>query len=115
MGKSGRVLLDLAHYADSDEAEKDLERPWAWRYARGDRRSIAMPDEFTIEQIAAMNCRTDYRAEVAQGFSARRHQSRSRRRRREGATGGSHGHIRYCMARHDGALCAVPQRQIRPH
>src|ERR1035438_7832480 len=28
----GRAWLDLAHYADSDGYEKDLVRPWAWRY-----------------------------------------------------------------------------------
>ena len=27
-----RAWLDLAHYADSDGYEKDLVRPWAWRY-----------------------------------------------------------------------------------
>ncbi|HZL56418.1 MAG TPA: DUF1549 domain-containing protein, partial [Bryobacteraceae bacterium] len=30
--KSARYWLDLAHYADSDGFEKDLPRPWAWRY-----------------------------------------------------------------------------------
>jgi len=30
--KWSRAWLDLAHYADSDGFEKDLIRPWAWRY-----------------------------------------------------------------------------------
>lgn len=30
--KWARYWLDLAHYADSDGYEKDLVRPWAWRY-----------------------------------------------------------------------------------
>jgi len=30
--KWARYWLDLAHYADSDGFEKDLVRPWAWRY-----------------------------------------------------------------------------------
>ena len=53
--KWARYWLDLAHYADSDGYEKDLERPWAWRY-RGwviDALNRDMPyDEFVTEQIA---------------------------------------------------------------
>ena len=30
--KWSRAWLDLAHYADSDGFEKDLIRPWSWRY-----------------------------------------------------------------------------------
>lgn len=30
--KWARPWLDMAHYADSDGFEKDLVRPWAWRY-----------------------------------------------------------------------------------
>lgn len=30
--KWARYWLDLAHYADSDGFEKDLVRPWSWRY-----------------------------------------------------------------------------------
>ncbi len=30
--KWARYWLDMAHYADSDGFEKDLVRPWAWRY-----------------------------------------------------------------------------------
>ena len=30
--KWARYWLDIAHYADSDGYEKDLVRPWAWRY-----------------------------------------------------------------------------------
>jgi hypothetical protein len=50
-----RYWLDLAHYADSDGYEKDLERPWAWRYRQWVIEALNrdMPyDEFTIEQIA---------------------------------------------------------------
>jgi hypothetical protein len=53
--KWARYWLDLAHYADSDGYEKDLERPWAWRYRQWviDALNRDMPyDEFTIEQIA---------------------------------------------------------------
>ena len=50
-----RGWLDLAHYADSDGYEKDLARPWAWRYRQWviDAFNGDMPyDEFTIEQLA---------------------------------------------------------------
>ncbi len=50
-----RTWLDLAHYADSDGYEKDLTRPWAWRYRQWviDAFNRDMPyDEFTIEQLA---------------------------------------------------------------
>jgi hypothetical protein len=53
--KWARYWLDLAHYADSDGYEKDLERPWAWRYRQWviDALNRDMPyDEFTIEQLA---------------------------------------------------------------
>jgi hypothetical protein len=53
--KWARYWLDLAHYADSDGYEKDLERPWAWRYRQWviDALNRDMPyDEFTIAQIA---------------------------------------------------------------
>jgi Protein of unknown function (DUF1549). len=53
--KWARYWLDLAHYADSDGFEKDLERPWAWRYRQWviDAFNRDMPyDRFTIEQIA---------------------------------------------------------------
>jgi hypothetical protein len=53
--KWARYWLDLAHYADSDGYEKDLERPWAWRYRQWVIAAFNrdMPyDEFTIEQIA---------------------------------------------------------------
>ncbi len=53
--KWARYWLDLAHYADSDGFEKDLERPWAWRYRQWviDAFNRDMPyDQFTIEQIA---------------------------------------------------------------
>jgi len=53
--KWARTWLDLAHYADSDGYEKDLVRPWAWRYRQWviDALNRDMPfDEFTIEQLA---------------------------------------------------------------
>jgi cytochrome c553 len=53
--KWARYWLDLAHYADSDGYEKDLERPWAWRYRQWviDALNRDMPyDEFSTEQIA---------------------------------------------------------------
>ncbi len=53
--KWARYWLDLAHYADSDGYEKDLERPWAWRYRQWviDALNRDMPyDEFATEQIA---------------------------------------------------------------
>ncbi|MEZ5404185.1 MAG: PSD1 and planctomycete cytochrome C domain-containing protein [Bryobacteraceae bacterium] len=53
--KWARHWLDLAHYADSDGYEKDLARPWAWRYRNWviDALNRDMPfDEFTIEQLA---------------------------------------------------------------
>jgi mono/diheme cytochrome c family protein len=53
--KWARQWLDLARYADSDGYEKDLVRPYAWRYRNWviDALNKNMPfDEFTIEQIA---------------------------------------------------------------
>ena len=50
-----RHWLDLARYADSDGYEKDLVRPYAWRYRNWviDALNADMPfDEFTVEQIA---------------------------------------------------------------
>jgi len=50
-----RNWLDLAHYADSDGYEKDLVRPWAWRYRQWviEAFNRDMPyDEFTIDQLA---------------------------------------------------------------
>jgi Protein of unknown function (DUF1553)/Protein of unknown function (DUF1549)/Planctomycete cytochrome C len=50
-----RLWLDLAHYADSDGYEKDLVRPYAWRYRDWviDALNSDMPyDQFTIKQIA---------------------------------------------------------------
>ena len=50
-----RHWLDLAHYADSDGYEKDLPRPWAWRYRNWVINAFNndMPfDQFTVEQIA---------------------------------------------------------------
>ncbi len=53
--KWARQWLDLARYADSDGYEKDLPRPWAWRYRQWVIESLNrdLPyDEFTIDQIA---------------------------------------------------------------
>jgi len=53
--KWARPWLDLAHYADSDGYEKDMPRPYAWRYRQWviDALNQNMPfDEFTIEQLA---------------------------------------------------------------
>ena len=50
-----RAWLDLAHYADSDGYEKDLVRPWAWRYRQWviDAFNRDLPyDQFTVAQIA---------------------------------------------------------------
>jgi mono/diheme cytochrome c family protein len=50
-----RHWLDLARYADSDGYEKDLVRPFAWRYRHWliNALNAGMPfDQFTIEQIA---------------------------------------------------------------
>ena len=53
--KWARYWLDLAHYADSDGYEKDLERPWAWRYRQWVINAFNQDlpyDEFAIEQLA---------------------------------------------------------------
>lgn len=50
-----RHWLDLAHYADSDGYEKDLPRPWAFRYRNWVINALNndMPfDRFTTEQLA---------------------------------------------------------------
>jgi cytochrome c5 len=53
--KWARMWLDLAHYADSDGYEKDLVRPYAWRYRDwvidALNHDLAY-DQFTIKQIA---------------------------------------------------------------
>jgi mono/diheme cytochrome c family protein len=70
--KWARPWLDLARYADSDGYEKDLSRPWAWRYRQWVIEALNhnMPfDEFTIEQIAGdlqSNASTEQR--IATGF-----------------------------------------------
>jgi hypothetical protein len=70
--KWARAWLDVAHYADSDGYEKDLSRPWAWRYRQWviDALNRDEPfDQFTIQQIAGdllPNPTTDDR--VATGF-----------------------------------------------
>nr|MDQ2900465.1 DUF1549 and DUF1553 domain-containing protein [Acidobacteriota bacterium] len=70
--KWARYWLDLAHYADSDGYEKDLVRPFAWRYRQWviDALNRDMPfDEFAIEQIAGdelPNATTEQK--VATGF-----------------------------------------------
>ncbi|HTB14732.1 MAG TPA: PSD1 and planctomycete cytochrome C domain-containing protein [Bryobacteraceae bacterium] len=70
--KWARSWLDVAHYADSDGYEKDLSRPWAWRYRQWviDALNRDEPfDQFTVQQIAGdllPNPTTDDR--VATGF-----------------------------------------------
>ncbi len=70
--KWARYWLDLAHYADSDGYEKDLERPWAWRYRQWviDALNRDMPyDEFVIEQIAGDELpRPTLEQKIATGF-----------------------------------------------
>ena len=67
-----RHWLDLARYADSDGYEKDLVRPYAWRYRNWviDALNRDMPfDQFTVEQLAGdllPNATTEQR--VATGF-----------------------------------------------
>ena len=54
--KWARHWLDLARYADSDGYEKDLSRPYAWRWRNWviDALNADMPfDEFTTQQLAA--------------------------------------------------------------
>ncbi|MGA3204821.1 MAG: PSD1 and planctomycete cytochrome C domain-containing protein [Bryobacteraceae bacterium] len=70
--KWARAWLDVAHYADSDGYEKDLSRPWAWRYRQWviDALNRDEPfDQFTMQQIAGdllPDATTDDR--VATGF-----------------------------------------------
>ncbi len=50
-----RPWLDLAHYADSDGYEKDLVRPWSWRWRQWLIQALNndLPfDQFTTEQLA---------------------------------------------------------------
>jgi mono/diheme cytochrome c family protein len=68
-----RPWLDLARYADSDGFEKDLARPWAWRYRHWVINALNsdMPfDQFTVEQLAGdllPNATVEQR--VATGFN----------------------------------------------
>ena len=68
-----RPWLDLARYADSDGFEKDLVRPWAWRYRQWVINALNsdMPfSQFTIEQLAGdllPNASVEQR--VATGFN----------------------------------------------
>ena len=85
--KWARPWLDLARYADSDGYEKDLSRPWAWRYRQWVIEALNrnMPfDEFTVEQIAGdllPNATTE--AAHRHGLpSQHAHQSRRRHRPR---------------------------------
>ncbi len=119
--KWARYWLDLAHYADSDGYEKDLERPWSWRYRQWviDALNHDMPyDEFTIEQIAGDELphpTLDQR--VATGFF------RNTLTNREGGVDRREanfeqlidrdGYVFHGLARHDGSLRAVSRSQIR--
>ncbi len=68
-----RPWLDLARYADSDGFEKDLVRPWAWRYRNWviNALNADMPfSQFTVEQLAGdllPNATVEQR--VATGFN----------------------------------------------
>lgn len=68
----GRHWLDLARYADSDGYEKDLPRPFAWRYRDWVIRAINrdLPfDQFTIEQLAGdLLPSADLDQRIATGF-----------------------------------------------
>lgn len=70
--KWARTWLDLAHYADSDGYEKDLVRPWAWRYRQWviEAFNRDMPfDQFTIQQIAGdLLPKATIEQQVATGF-----------------------------------------------
>jgi hypothetical protein len=71
-----RHWLDVAHYADSDGYEKDLGRPFAWRYRDWVIQAINadMPfDTFTVQQLAGDLLTTkdpeyDNNASVGSGF-----------------------------------------------
>src|SRR5690349_416639 len=70
--KWARYWLDLAHYADSDGYEKDLVRPWAWRYRdwviNAFNRDLPF-DQFTIQQIAGdLLPKATIEQQVATGF-----------------------------------------------
>ncbi|HUQ67951.1 MAG TPA: PSD1 and planctomycete cytochrome C domain-containing protein, partial [Planctomycetaceae bacterium] len=68
----GRHWLDRARYADSDGYEKDLPRPFAWRYRDWVIEAINADlsfDQFTVEQLAGdllPNATTEQR--IATGF-----------------------------------------------
>ncbi|MGH9630593.1 MAG: PSD1 and planctomycete cytochrome C domain-containing protein [Bryobacteraceae bacterium] len=70
--KWARHWLDLAHYADSDGYEKDLVRPWAWRYRHWVINAINrdMPfDRFTVAQLAGdLLSNSTVEQRVATGF-----------------------------------------------
>lgn len=70
--KWARHWLDLARYADSDGYEKDLPRPYAWRWRHWviDALNRNMPfDRFTLEQIAGDQLPNATREQkVATGF-----------------------------------------------
>src|SRR5437016_1186936 len=71
--KWARHWLDLAHYADSDGYEKDLPRPYAWRWRDWVIHALNSNvhfDQFTIEQLAGdllPNAGVDQR--IATGFN----------------------------------------------
>ena len=70
--KWARHWLDLARYADSDGYEKDLARPYAWRYRHWLINALNedMPfDQFTTEQLAGdLLPRATVEQRVATGF-----------------------------------------------
>ena len=119
--KWARHWLDLARYADSDGYEKDLVRPYAWRYRQWviDALNQDMPfDQFTVEQIAGdLLPKPTVEQRIATGISSQRSgESRGRCRSRGGAIRAereSREHGRHGVARTDGRMRAVPRPQVR--
>jgi hypothetical protein len=70
--KWARHWLDLARYADSDGYEKDLVRPYAWRWRNWviNALNADMPfDQFTVEQLAGdLLAKATVEQRVATGF-----------------------------------------------
>ena len=121
--KWARPWLDLARYADSDGYEKDLSRPWAWRYREWVINALNrdMPfDEFTVDQIAGdllPNATTEQ--SIATGFH------RNMLTNREGGVDRAEFRFEQNVNRtntigtvwlgSDGGMRAVPQPQVRSH
>ena len=119
--KWARHWLDLARYADSDGYEKDLVRPYAWRYRHWviDALNRDMPfDQFTVEQIAGdLLPKPTVEQRVATGFHrnvlTNREAGVDRAEARFEQDIDRDEHDRHGVARTDGRLRAVPQPQVR--